>query len=224
MSATLGFVATLAEMEQFYRGDKAGQIIELMNKTNDIMDDVPWMEANQSDGHLTRIRTGLPAVYWRRLYQGTPPAKSQWSQVKEGCGILEAIMELDVEEIRLYGNQLYTLELAFTDRPDATLTAGMNVEVEIVSADSTAAHGHTVPLRALFNDGQNACVWVMQGDSTVVKRPVTIDGSLDNSRAVVTDGLTGDELIVRAGVNVLQQGEKVKVVEEPSKTNIGGIL
>ena len=45
MSATLGFVATLAEMEQFYRGDKAGQIIELMNKTNDIMDDVPWMEA-----------------------------------------------------------------------------------------------------------------------------------------------------------------------------------
>ena len=99
MSATLGFVATLAEMEQFYRGDKAGQIIELMNKTNDIMDDVPWMEANQSDGHLTRIRTGLPAVYWRRLYQGTPPAKSQWSQVKEGCGILEAIMELDVEEM-----------------------------------------------------------------------------------------------------------------------------
>lgn len=122
------------------------------------------------------------------------------------------------------GNQLYTLELGFTDRPDAILTAGMNVEVEIVSADSTAAHGHTVPLRALFNDGQSACVWVMQGDSTVVKRPVTIDGSLDNSRAVVTDGLTGDELIVRAGVNVLQQGEKVKVVEEPSKTNIGGIL
>ena len=69
MSATLGFVATLAEMEQFYRGDKAGQIIELMNKTNDIMDDVPWMEANQSDGHLTRIRTGLPAVYWHAARQ-----------------------------------------------------------------------------------------------------------------------------------------------------------
>ena len=108
--------------------------------------------------------------------------------------------------------------------------SGLGVELarhvggEIVSADSTAAHGHTVPLRALFNDGQSACVWVMQGDSTVVKRPVTIDGSLDNSRAVVTDGLTGDELIVRAGVNVLQQGEKVKVVEQPSKTNIGGIL
>lgn len=105
MANSLGFVVTLAEMEQFYRGEKAGQIIELMNRTNDIMDDVPWMEANQSDGHLTRIRTGLPEIYWRRLYQGTPPAKSQWSQVKESCGILEAIMELDVEELRLYGSR-----------------------------------------------------------------------------------------------------------------------
>ena len=104
-NSSLGFVVTLAEMEQFYRGEKAGQIIELMNRTNDIMDDVPWMEANQSDGHLTRIRTGLPEIYWRRLYQGTPPAKSQWSQVKESCGILEAIMELDVEELRLYGSR-----------------------------------------------------------------------------------------------------------------------
>ena len=105
MANSMGLVVSLAEMEQFYRGDKAGQIIELMNKTNDIMDDVLWMESNQSDGHLTRIRTGLPEVYWRRLYQGTPPSKSQWSQVKEGCGILEAIMELDVEELRLYGSR-----------------------------------------------------------------------------------------------------------------------
>ncbi len=105
MSQSPGFVVSLAEMEQFYRGSKAGQIIELMNKTNDIMDDVPWMEANQTDGHLTRIRTSLPAVHWRRLYQGTPPSKSQWSQVKEGCGILEAVMELDVEELRLYGER-----------------------------------------------------------------------------------------------------------------------
>ena len=105
MANSMGLVVSLAEMEQFYRGDKAGQIIELMNKTNDIMDDVLWMESNQSDGHLTRIRTGLPDVYWRRLYQGTPPSKSQWSQVKEGCGILEAIMELDVEELRLYGSR-----------------------------------------------------------------------------------------------------------------------
>lgn len=100
-----GLVATLAELEQFYKGDKDMAIIELMARTNDIIDDIQWMEANQSDGHLTRIRTGLPAVHWRRLYQGTPPSKSRWSQVKEGCGVLEAIMELDVEETKLYGDR-----------------------------------------------------------------------------------------------------------------------
>lgn len=110
--STLGLVATLAELEDFYKGKKAGDAIELMNQTNDILDNVLWMESNQSDGHLTRIRTGLPKVYWRRLYKGTPPSKSQWSQVKEGCGILEAVMELDVEETKLYGDKAKAFRLS----------------------------------------------------------------------------------------------------------------
>ena len=56
VSKSLGLVATLAELEDFYKGQAAGDIIELMNQTNDILSDVPWMESNQSDGHLTRIR------------------------------------------------------------------------------------------------------------------------------------------------------------------------
>lgn len=108
-----GLVSTLAEMEQFYKGDdKAGPIIELLNKSNDILNDIPWMEANQSDGHVTRIRTGLPEVYWRRLYEGVAPTKSQWSQVKESCGVLEAIMEIDVEETKLYGDKAKSFRIA----------------------------------------------------------------------------------------------------------------
>ncbi len=107
-----GLVSTLSELEDFYRGDKNGNVIELMNQTNDILSDVLWMEANQSDGHLTRIRTGLPEIYWRRLYKGTPPSKSQWSQVKEHCGMLEAIMELDSREIELYGDKARAFRLS----------------------------------------------------------------------------------------------------------------
>ncbi len=100
---TLGLVATLAEMRDFYSGSPAGAIIELMNETNDILDDVQFMESNQSDGHLTRIRTGLPEVYWRRLYQGTPYSKSQWTQVKEPCSMMESRMLIDEAESKLYG-------------------------------------------------------------------------------------------------------------------------
>ena len=41
---------------------------------------------------------------------------------------------------------------------------------------------------------------------------------------MIREGLTGNEQIVRAGVNMLQQGEKVYVIERPSKTNVGGLL
>lgn len=122
MSKNIGLVATLAELEAFYGVDKSKleySMIELMNQTNDVLDDVQWMEANQSDGHVTRIRTGLPDVYWRRLYQGTPPSKSSFTQVKEGTGILEAIMELDKEETKLYGDKLSAFRnsegIAFTE-------------------------------------------------------------------------------------------------------------
>lgn len=112
MAYEKGLVATLAELEDFYKGQPAGDIIELMNQTNDILSDITWMESNQSEGHKTRIRTGLPEVYWRRLYRGTPPSKSQWSQVVEACGMLEARMELDVAEIELYGDKARAFRLS----------------------------------------------------------------------------------------------------------------
>ena len=112
MAYEKGLVATLAELEQFYKGQPAGDIIELMNMTNDILSDVVWMESNQSDGHKTRIRTGLPEVYWRRLYKGTPPSKSQWTLVKELCGMLEARIELDIKEIELYGDKAKSFRLS----------------------------------------------------------------------------------------------------------------
>lgn len=105
MSYQRGLVVTLAELQDFYKGQEAGDILELMSQTNDILDDVKWMESNQSDGHLTKIRTGLPAVYWRRLYKGVPASKSQWSQVKEGTSMMEARAPIDVKELELYGDQ-----------------------------------------------------------------------------------------------------------------------
>ena len=122
------------------------------------------------------------------------------------------------------GNQLYQLRLAFVGQPDKQLTAGMNVEVGIVMADTTATTGVVVPLCAVFRDGDTSCVWVLGADSTLVKQQVVLDGSDSRGRAVILEGLTGSEQIVRAGVNALQEGEKVRVIERSSKTNVGGLL
>ncbi len=95
----------LAEMQAFYGGTDTGNVIELMNQTNDILSDVPWIEANGTDGHKTIIRTGLPEVYWRRAYRGTPVSKSEKTQVKEVCGILEARSEVDEIILNCYDDK-----------------------------------------------------------------------------------------------------------------------
>lgn len=124
------------------------------------------------------------------------------------------------------GNQLYRLRLTFAERPDERLTAGMNVEIGIAVADTASALEVAVPLCAVFRDRDSLepCVWVFGQDSTVAKRPVVLRGMDDESRAVVVEGLTGRERIVRAGVHVLREGEQVRVVEEQSGTNVGGLL
>lgn len=124
------------------------------------------------------------------------------------------------------GNQLYQLRLTFDGQPDKRLTAGMNTEIGIVVADTASIAGFAIPLCAVFRDpdGSEPCVWVFERDSTVTKRPVVLDGMDAEGRAVVIKGLTDKERIVRAGVNVLREGERVRVVEKSSKTNIGGLL
>ncbi len=122
------------------------------------------------------------------------------------------------------GNQLYRLQLAFEGRPDRNLTAGRNVEVGIVLGDSASARGFAVPLQSLFEEDDSSCVWVFGPDSTVTRRRVVLDGVDADGRAVVIDGLTGNEQLVRAGVHMLQEGDKVRVIEAPSNTNVGGLL
>lgn len=122
------------------------------------------------------------------------------------------------------GNQLYQLRLTFMGQPGKQLTAGMNVQVGIVMTDTVGATGFALPLCAVFWDGDTSCVWVLGADSTLVKQQVMLDGNDAQGRAVIREGLTGNEQIVRAGVNMLQQGEKVHVIERPSKTNVGGLL
>lgn len=139
---------------------------------------------------------------------------------------LESAMPMRLRGItpKADGTQLYHLTLTFAERPDRRLTAGMNVEVGITVADTARSDGFGVPPGAVFLDGETPCVWVFKADSTIKRRPVTLRDMDSEGRAMVIDGLTGEEQIVRAGVSVLEEGEKVRVVGTPSQTNAGGLL
>lgn len=83
---------------------KTATVVELLNQTNPMLSDMPWLEGNLPTGHRTTIRTGLPNVTWRQMYQGVQPSKSTRAQVDDACGMLEARAEVDVEIAKLNGN------------------------------------------------------------------------------------------------------------------------
>jgi hypothetical protein len=83
---------------------KLAVIVELLNQSNEILDDMTYIEGNLPTGHRTSIRTGLPAVAWRLLNQGVVPSKSTTAQIDEQAGMLEAWSEVDVDLALLNGN------------------------------------------------------------------------------------------------------------------------
>lgn len=79
-------------------------IVEILNQTNEVLDDMVWMEGNLVTGHRTTIRTGLPTPTWRKMYGGVQPTKSTTAQVTDNTGMLEAYAEVDKALADLNGN------------------------------------------------------------------------------------------------------------------------
>lgn len=79
-------------------------VAEVLNQTNEILDDATMLPGNLPTGHRTTIRTGLPTVYWRSFNEGIYPSKSTTAQVDETMGLLEARSEIDIELAALNGN------------------------------------------------------------------------------------------------------------------------
>lgn len=103
---------------------KVAMIAELLNQTNEMLWDVPWIEANGPTTHRTTIRTGIPAPTWRKLYGGVQPTKSQTVQVDEGTGMLEAYSEVDKALADLNGNTA-----SFRLSEDKAIIEGISQEV-----------------------------------------------------------------------------------------------
>lgn len=83
---------------------KIAAIAELLSQTNELLEDMLFMEGNLPTGHRTTVRTGLPDAAWRLINQGVQPSKSTTAQIDEACGILEAWSEVDKDVAELNGN------------------------------------------------------------------------------------------------------------------------
>lgn len=104
--STLGAtVLTLADWAKRLDPDgKVPVVVELLEQTNEILDDMLWKEGNLPTGERVTVRTGLPTAAWRLLNNGITPSKGTTAQIDEQCGMLEAWCEVDKDLAELNGN------------------------------------------------------------------------------------------------------------------------
>lgn len=170
-------------------GDKSiSAIVEILNKSNPILDDIPWVECNSGVTHITTIRTGIPKPAWRMLNSGVPLAKSTTKQIKAGCGMLEVYSEVDEAQVNLArrnGSQDGASD--FLASENAAFIEGFGQEVARVifygdpsdpkepvglvnyyndKSSEVAAHGNLIDAGGTGDD--NTSIWLIQwGDRSV---------------------------------------------------------
>lgn len=99
------------------------KVAELLTLTNEILDDIIFINGNQTSGHQVTIRTGLPTPTWRQLNQHVQPTKSTKAQVTFNTGLLEQWSEVDSALVKLASNPM-----AFRLSEDKAAIEGMNQE------------------------------------------------------------------------------------------------
>lgn len=116
-------------------------------------------------------------------------------------------------------NQLFTVKYAI----DGHLSAGVNVNVYIELGGSETVKGLSIPAHAIFEDAGKTYVWVVEQGDVVKRHPITVSGVDSEGMAVVLDGISASDRVVKAGVKALHEGDKVKVVTQRN-TNVGDLL
>lgn len=151
-----------------------GDIVELLNESNEILDDMVWRMGNLPTGTRLVMRTGLPTAYWRLHNAGVALSKSRTAQVDEQTGMLEAWCEIDAKLAKLNGdlaatrlseavafieamNQEFASTLFYGNQ---SLTQEEFTGLSIRYSDTTAANGQNIiDLGGAGLD--NASIWLI---------------------------------------------------------------
>lgn len=189
MAATANPTTALTLLDWAKRLDPDGSvsvIVEMLSQTNEILQDMVWLEGNLPTGHRTTVRTGLPAVTWRMLNYGVVPTKSVTAQVDEACGMLEAYSEVDKDLASLNANlgafrlseakafleamnQEQARALFYGDTTtDPKIYGGLSPRFSTMVTATAASGANVIDGGSIAGQTDNTSVWlIVWGDQTV---------------------------------------------------------
>jgi RND family efflux transporter MFP subunit len=99
--------------------------------------------------------------------------------------------------------------------PDADAAVSLGMSATLTIASREAARIASVPLSALYNQGEGPSLWKVNGEGWLTLTPVTVVRYETNS-ALVTGGVQEGDSIVILGVHKLDASQKVRVVTQDS--------
>lgn len=104
----------------------------------------------------------------------------------------------------------YTARISIVD-PDDAIDLGMTARVQL--AIPRLAATHRLPLTALYQKGGRSFVWVVSPDTARVQLRAVQVADVSENAVVVGAGLKDGESVVTAGVNLLFEGQKVRLAD-----------
>lgn len=136
---------------------------------------------------------------------GTPVLADLWA--KDGSRYNGTVREIAPEADA--ASRTYNVRVTLTDA-DPAVHMGMTARVYLPTANGAAFN---VPLTALTAKDGVPAVWKVDAKSGAVRLSAVKVGNYGETGASVSEGLTGDDWIVTAGVHKLVEGQVVRPVD-----------
>lgn len=174
--------------------------------------------ATMLDLSRMEVEVGMPSdLYQKRSLFG--------DVVCNLAGHSEKIYSLDDMKavVKSDGNQLYKVIFRINSRGDKELTAGMNVVVRIPVYPADKDNSIIVPSSAVCRDATSSPYVYVVNNNLLNKVEVSVIG-IDGDFIRVNGMLSKDSQVVKAGVQSLNEGQKVRIIQTSSPSNKGDLI
>jgi hypothetical protein len=80
------------------------QMVDAITREGAALQDMPFVQANGPTSHTTSLKTGKPAIAYRKFNEGVPASKSKADQIVESIAMIEGKSIVDCELASIGGN------------------------------------------------------------------------------------------------------------------------
>lgn len=190
------------------RADHAGVIAATLADVGQVVSAGQPVFRLAQDGER-EVAIAIPEAQFSELKIGMPADIALWAEADKSKGAHFSGRLRELVPVADPASRTYAARVSLSGA-GARAELGMTAQVRFRSHDKRDKM--IVPLSAIFQQGDQAAVWIVAADRSISLRKVEVSAYRDNG-AVIASGLSAGERIVSAGVHKLNAGEKIRIIE-----------